>query len=297
MAKIIKKFWKFFAVTIVVIIGWLGIGHYNKELKIESYNKDFYAVKSKSFVVKSGSKNEISKQTSLKYNDESVPVLMYHSIGTSTLNPYVVSTDRLNKDMQYLKDNEFTTLSTDELYDFMVKNKPVPRKSVLITFDDGYEDNYTNAFPILKKYNFKATIFVITDSVDKCKQSLSSAQLKEMQSNGIDIESHTNLHDKLGKYSYDDQLKTLKTSKEYIEKTLNKTVKYISYPFGSYNLDTLKALNAAGYEMAFTTNGRWANKSNGILNLDRVFISGFHHSNSFQKRVTHSWYLARYFYL
>ena len=197
----------------------------------------------------------------------------------------------------YLKENGFTTLSTDELYDFMVKNKPVPKKSVLITFDDGYEDNYTNAFPILKKYNFKATIFVITGYVDKSKQFLSSSQLKEMQNNGIDIESHTNLHDKLGTYTYNVQLKTLKISKDYIEKTLNKTVRYISYPFGSYNLDTLKAVNAAGYEMAFTTNGRWANISNGILSLNRVFISGFHHSNSFQTRVNHSWYLFKYLYL
>ncbi|WP_258881137.1 polysaccharide deacetylase family protein [Clostridium tagluense] len=297
MAKTIKKNLKFLVIIIVGIIGWLGIGHHNKELKIESYNEDFYALKSTCSVFKSESNNEISKKLSLKDNNESLPILMYHSIGTAKLNPYVVSTDKFNMDMKYLKDNGFTTLSTDELYNFMVKNKPVPKKSVLITFDDGYEDNYTNAFPILKKYNFKATIFVITDSVDKCKKSLSSDQLKEMQNNGIDIESHTNLHDKLGTLTYAAQLKTLKASKEYIEKTLNKTVRYISYPFGNYNLDTLKAVNAAGYEMAFTTNGRWANKSNGILNLNRVFISGFHHSNSFQTRVNHSWYLFRYFYI
>ncbi|HEY8805295.1 MAG TPA: polysaccharide deacetylase family protein [Clostridium sp.] len=283
MAKTIKKLLKFLAVIIVVIIGWFGIGHYN--------------IISNPFVVKGKSINTISKNLSLKYNNESVPVLMYHSIGPAKLNPYVVSTDRLNRDMQYLKNNGFTTLSTDELYDFMVKNKPVPKKSILITFDDGYEDNYTNAFPILKKYNFKATIFVITGYVDKGKQFLSSAQLKEMQKSGIDIESHTNLHEKLGTYTYNSQLKTLKTSKDYIEKTLNKTVKYISYPFGSYNSDTLKAVNAVGYKMAFTTNGRWANISNGILSLDRVFVSGFHHSNSFQTRVNNSWYLFEYLYL
>ena len=283
MTKIIKKFLKFLIVIIVVIISCVKIGHFD--------------IISNHFVANGKIINELSKNPSLKYNNESVPVLMYHSIGTSKLNPYVVSTDRLNMDMKYLKDNGFTTLSTNDLYDFMLKNKPVPKKSVLITFDDGYEDNYTNAFPILKKYNFKATIFVITGYVDKSKHFLTSAQLKEMQSNGIDIESHTNLHDKLGTCTYDSQLKTLKTSKNYIETTLNKTVRYISYPFGSYNLDTLKAINAAGYKMAFTTNGRWANMSNGILTLNRVFISGFHHSKSFQTRVTDSWYLFKYLYL
>jgi len=140
MAKIRKKFFKFFVLIIVVIIGWLGIG---------PYTNNFYNIISKHSVAKGKSINEISENISLKYNNESIPVLMYHSIGAAMLNPYVVSTDKLNMDMHYLKYNGFTTLSTDELYDFMVKNKPVPKKSVLITFDDGYEDNYTNAFPIL----------------------------------------------------------------------------------------------------------------------------------------------------
>jgi len=267
-----KKALKFLTVVMIVIIGWLATSNYN-------------------IIV-----NKPSKNLSIKYNKENIPVLMYHSIGTAKLNPYVVSTNRLNMDMQYLKDNGFTTLSTDELYDFMTKNKPIPKKSVLITFDDCYEDNYTNAFPILKRYNFKATIFVITGFVDKGKQFLTSSQLKEMQKNGIDIESHTNLHEKLGTCAYNSQLITLKISKEYIKKTLNKPVKYISYPYGSYNSDTLKAVKTAGYKMAFTTNGRWANISNGILSLNRVFISGFHHSNSFKTRVNHSWYLFKDLY-
>lgn len=296
MDKIIRTFLKFLAVVIVVIIGCLLIGHYSKELKIEAYNTKIFDKISKPFIVKGKNINKISTNLSFKYNNESVPVLMYHSIGTAKLNPYVVSTARLNLDMKYLKDNGFTTLSTDELYDFMVKNKPLPKKSVLITFDDCYEDNYTNAFPVLKKYNFKATIFVITGFVDKGKQFLTSTQLKEMQRSGIDIESHTNLHQKLGTYTYASQIKILKISKEYLEKTLHKNVKYISYPHGSYNLDTLKAVNAVGYKMAFTTNGRWASTSNGILSLNRVFISGFHHSNSFKTRVNHSWYLFWYIF-
>ena len=119
-------------------------------------------------------------------------------------------------DMQYLKTNGFTTLITDELYNFMIKNKPIPKKSVLITFNDCYEYNYTNAFPIFKKYIFIATIFVITGFVDKSKQFLSSAQLKEMQRNGIYIESHTNSHDKLGTSTYANQLRTLRAYKKYI---------------------------------------------------------------------------------
>ena len=74
-------------------------------------------------------------------------------------------------------------------------------------------------------------------------------------------------------------------------------VKYISYPFGNYNLDTLKTASATGYKMAFTTEGRWSNISNRILNLNRVFISSFHDDNSFKTRVNNSLCLFKYSYL
>ena len=296
MTKRIKIILLLISSIIFILIAWKSIGNYRQELKFESFNDDYYNLLSTNPKTNLESDNVDYGNMSLIHNNKSVPVLMYHSIRTQKNNPYMVSPARFDKDMQYIHDNGFTTLSTEELYDFMVYNKPIPKKSILITFDDGYEDNYTNAFPILKKYNIKATIFIITDYVDKGKQYLSSAQLKEMESNGIDIESHTYRHDKLATYDYYEQLNTLKASKEFIEKTLDKKVNFISYPFGSYNIDTLKALKEAGYEMAFTTDGRWANKSNGILTLNRVFISGFHRNTSFKTRVRHSWYIAKYLY-
>lgn len=230
------------------------------------------------------------KEAPLKQNDKSVPVLMYHSIDYEKGNELRVPKEKFREQMQYLKDNGYTTLTFDELYDFLVNNKPVPEKSVVITFDDGYEDNYQNAYPILKQFGFNATIFMITNTVDNEKPFLTSQQLKEMEQSGIDIESHTLAHDQLDKLPYDKQVATLKGAKQFIEKTLNKQTKYIAYPFGKWNSDTIKALKATGYTMAFTTIGGWADKDQGMYTLHRVYISANYGINEFKRRLTNPGY-------
>lgn len=230
------------------------------------------------------------KEGKLKYNDSLVPVLMYHSIDYEKGNELRVPKEKFKEQMKYLKDNGYTTLTFDELYSFLVNNKPIPEKSVVITFDDGYEDNYSNAYPILKEFGFNATIFIITNAIDNEKAFLTSAQLKEMEQNGIDIESHTLAHDELNKLPYDKQVETLKGAREFIEKKLDKKVKYIAYPFGKWNNDTIKALKETGYTMAFTTVGGWSNKSQGIYTLHRVYVSANYDMNEFERRLTNSKY-------
>lgn len=294
-----KIFGKKFAIALVIVliaVSFFGIRDYIKSSQVKGFNNSFYNWLLNSTTVNAEENNDTFKAP-LKYNNESVPVLMYHSISDSKFNPYILSKDRFEQQMDYLKTNGFTTLSTEDVYEFMMFNKPIPKKSVLITFDDGYMDNYKYAYPILKKDHFKATFFVITGNIDKGDLYLSSAQLKEMEQNGIDIESHTVHHDKLGTLSYSEQLQTLKDSKQYLENTLNKKVNFIAYPFGSYNMDTLKADKEAGYTMAFTTEGKWSNKANGILTLHRVFISGFCHMGSFERRVNGQSYLFKNFYI
>lgn len=226
----------------------------------------------------------------LKYNTESIPVLTYHSVGNTNGNELVISPELLDKEMQWLKDNGYTTLTLAEAYSFFSENKPVPKKSVVLTFDDGYVDNYTLMYPILKKYGFKATIFVITNTVDNSSGYLTSAQLKELESNGISIESHTVYHSKLETLSNQNQLEEMKNSKLFLEGLLNKKVDYIAYPFGSYNDVTLQAAKEAGYTMAFSMDRGWSKTNNGIYKLHRVYISAFYDMNTFVKRVTNPQY-------
>lgn len=226
-----------------------------------------------------------SKKLPLIYNDKSIPVLMYHSIPTTKGNELELPKHIFERHMLFLKSNGYTTLKLDELYNFLVYNQPVPEKSIVITLDDGYVDNYLNAYPILKKYGLNATIFVITDLVDKNKNYLTSTQLKEMSDYGLDIQSHTVNHDDLSKIPYDKQIHTLKESKKFLENLLNKDIRYMAYPFGRWNADTLKAVKDSGYIMGFSTNGTWANISNGIYTLNRVYISSNFDMNEFKNRI------------
>lgn len=213
-----------------------------------------------------------SKDVPLKYNDKGVCVLMYHSIDYEKNNGLRTPKEQFEKQIRYIKDNGYTTLTLNELYNFFANNKPVPKKSVVLTFDDGYLDNYKNAYPILKQYGIKATIFVITNTIDKDSKYMNSMQLRKLQNDGIDIESHTLNHEDLSSLSYERQLKILTQSKQNLEKMLDKKINYIAYPCGKYNSDTLRAARDSGYIMAFATGNRTARKCNGIFALHRIGV-------------------------
>lgn len=215
-----------------------------------------------------------------------IPVLMYHSIGYVKDNGLVMTPEKFRSQIKYIKDNGYTTLTLDELHALFKGNKPIPQKLVVITLDDGYSDNYKYAYPILKEYGAKATIFVITKTIDgKNTSYLNSEQIKELQANGIDIQSHTAGHEDLSTLTYEKQLKTLKESKGELEKLLNKSVNYIAYPFGKYNNETVKAAKEAGYLMGLTTKNRSAKKSDGMYTLSRKNINSLDEMGVFIGRL------------
>ncbi|MBW9157400.1 polysaccharide deacetylase family protein [Clostridium tagluense] len=208
----------------------------------------------------------------LKYNDRGVCILTYHCIGYEKNNGLKVPAQQFKEQMKYIKDKGYATITLQQLSKFILENKPIPQKSVVITFDDGYVDNYQYAFPILKSLNLKATVFVIPKTIDKRKGYMTSNQLKELQANGIDIQSHTLDHEELTTLSYERQLNTLKESKKILENILGKKVNYIAYPYAKYNDNTIKAAKDAGYVMGFILGGRVARKNDGIYTLHRICV-------------------------
>ena len=232
-----------------------------------------------------------NKNTVIRPYGESVPVLEYHSITYQKGNPICIPLKKFNEQMKYLKDNGYYTISLTNLYGYLMNNTPIPKKSVVLTFDDGYENNYTDMFPVLKKYNFRATIFVITGNVDKYRKFLKSKQLLEMDKNGVDIESHTLNHDNLALIFKDKQLKTVIQSKKYLEKLLNKQITFFAYPYGGYNKSAIASLKQTGYKMAFTTKDGWSSRQNGILSLHRVWIGPFDSPKVFKNKISNPDYL------
>ncbi len=108
---------------------------------------------------------KIQQAVSGKGSSKLIPVLMYHSIDYEKNNELRIPKDKFREQMQYLKDNGFHPITLDELYSNIVFNTTLQDKPIVLTFDDGYSDNYTNAYPVLKEFGFKATVFVITGCI------------------------------------------------------------------------------------------------------------------------------------
>lgn len=199
-----------------------------------------------------------------------LPILMYHSISSG--NSLRVPKSEFASHMKWLKENDYVTLSPEEVYRVFTTNSMPSKKSVLITFDDGYTDNYTKAFPILKQYRMKATIFMIEQSIGR-PNHLTDEQMDEMMAHGISIESHTIHHLELNRLSKQQQEEELKGSKTFFDQRFSQRTRMVSYPVGRYNEETLKLAKEAGYQMAVTTEPGHAKKEQGMMSLHRVRIS------------------------
>jgi len=214
-------------------------------------------------------------------NGTKVMVLNYHKIDNMNISLSVLPKD-FEAQMAYLKENDFHAITPEELYSALSGNSELPKNPVLITFDDGYEDNYVNAYPILKKYGFKGTIFVITSFLDKSmKNYITWDQAAEMDASGIiSIQSHTVTHRSMTELSDDQLRRELVDSKEAIETHLHKKVNFIAYPTGTYNLHIAQLVKEAGYEGAFTIKYGNVDKASNLYALERVPV--FHTENTFK---------------
>lgn len=214
-----------------------------------------------------------------------IPILMYHSISSG--NSLRVPEGEFRGHMKWLKDNGYYTLTPEEAYIVLTQDKMPSDKCVLITFDDGYTDNFEKAYPILKGYGMKATIFMIGKSVGG-KNHLTEKQMNEMRRNGISIQSHTIHHVELNGLAPGQQLDEMTRSKALFDRMFSQNTVMLSYSIGRYNEDTLKLAKQAGYQMAVTTEPEAASRDQGMYALHRVRISPGMSPDAFGKMVEHS---------
>jgi peptidoglycan/xylan/chitin deacetylase (PgdA/CDA1 family) len=212
---------------------------------------------------------------------KSAVILMYHHIGDTFESYMSVPKEKFKEQMKYLKQNNFNIISLDELYSQYINGTSIPDNSVVLTFDDGYKDNYTRAYPILNELGFKATVFMITSKIDE-DGYLTKEQIKELDSNGINIECHTVSHPQLALLSQDKQAYELGKSKMRLESILGRDIKYISYPYGEFNEDTIITVDKLSYKMGLATVSGKAGKANGIYTQRRIAISGKHDIEQFK---------------
>ncbi len=217
-----------------------------------------------------------------------IPVLVYHSID-NTNSVLSVSPDTLRKQFKFFRDKGYETLSLEDYFRHRKENKSLDKK-LLITFDDGYQNMYTGAFPILKEFSFSAVIFLVTDHIGKTANwilrdskiieerltsSLSAAEVdldaeakrqqeianyplltwdevEEMHAGGVDFQSHSHSHHFISTLDETDLHKELALSREILEEKLKKKITGFCYPYCDYeHPQASRQLVETGYEGAF----------------------------------------------
>lgn len=203
--------------------------------------------------------------------DRKIPILLYHRVGY-TSGHLTVSPERFVNDLQLLRGQGYKTITLETLQSFLLnRNTDLPEKPILITFDDGYLDNYEYAYPILKQYGMVASFFIITSMLWD-KERLSPEHIREMAVGGMSFGSHTVSHRQLGKLTSDEMQEELNCSRATLESILGSSVQTIAYPRGSYSSETIKEAKGTGYLAGFTTNPGTCSLRSTIFELNRIPI-------------------------
>jgi len=223
------------------------------------------------------------------YAEETIiPILTYHNFTEDKGDSYKINIDDFEKQMNYLATHNYSVISLSKLLEGL-KNNQLPPKPAVITIDDGFKSTYTLAYPLLKKYNFPATLFLYSDFIERNSYSLTWEEIREMIKNNMEIGSHTLSHCNLLQYknneSYESYISRIKKeiflSKEILECKIGIKIKLFAYPYGAYSSIIKDLAIQAGYEGIVN-----ANSMNNTLNTDpwslnRQIIYGNNSFNSF----------------
>lgn len=211
-----------------------------------------------------------------------VPILMYHHVGDlppdadAVRKSLTISQDLFNEQLKFLAAQGYTTIHIADLINHFQTGAPLPEKPIILTFDDGYDDNYTNVFPTLKDFGFRGTFFIIGAPTDYGSPGyLRWEQILEMYNNGMEIGAHSLTHRyNLGQFSASIQDSEIKKGHQLMADHLPNWMPLFSYPSGSYNQYTLDLLRRLGYVAAVTTKQGAQQSSQAPLELRRIRIRG-----------------------
>ena len=217
-------------------------------------------------------------------NTEGFPVLTYHSIDDSD-SVISVSAATFDKHMRFLRDKGYKSYSLIEAINYVQRGAKLPQEGIAITFDDGYENNYKEAFPILLEYGYSATIFLATGYSGRTNNwsrqhpsipalsMLAWEETREMSRHGIEFGAHTQNHVNLGEVSIDIARKEIIESKDDIEMRIDRPVELFSYPFGCFNKE-IQDITRTVFRGAISNNPGKINYRSDIYALERINATG-----------------------
>ena len=207
-------------------------------------------------------------------------ILMYHSVGDNGI-LFTVTTKDWEKQLIFLKNKKYNVIKLADLVGKLRNKEKIPLKTVILTFDDAYRDNYLNAFPLLKKYNFPATVFMPTactgkemlNSESKTMPVMSWDEAREMEDSGlVDFASHSHTHPMMNRITFEEFIKEIEFSENLLNQNLKRPVKIFSFPKGKFKPEHVDYLKKRGYLGAVTVKEGLIGPADDIFTLKRNFI-------------------------
>lgn len=228
------------------------------------------------------------------------PILMYHMISapeTPQEKRYACPPKTLYKHMQYLRTNNYNIVNLDTIIEHLNHKRELPEKTIAVTLDDGFRDNYENALAIFQKFNIPATIFLASGMMEKTniwmhthgfpeRAMLSWAQIKAMQQQGISFGAHTVNHVKLTELTAEEMLAELVDSKKQIEEQLGISVKHFAYPYGLLDATVRTMTEKAAYTSACSTRSGFNTLKTDHLSLRRLEVYGTDSVRALKQKIT-----------
>ena len=207
-----------------------------------------------------------------------VPILCYHNIKDFSASAgemtktYTVKPAAFAEQMKALSDAGYHSILPHELYDYLVYNKALPSKPVMITFDDTRGEQYSIGATEMKKYNFKGVFFIMTVAINR-PNYLSESEIKTLSDDGNCIAAHTWDHHMVTKYAGEDWNTQLDKPKKRLETIIGKPIDYFAYPFGLWNTAAIPELKKSNYKMAFILATK-RDSINPLYTVRRMIVSG-----------------------
>ena len=207
-----------------------------------------------------------------------LPILMYHYVRVAPAGDTVgfglsVTPPDFQRQMQWLRDHGYTTVTVHDAVLMVQQRKPMPNKPIALTFDDGYRDFYSAAAPVLRRLGMTATNYVPTRLVG-LPAYMTWDQVRELDSQGFEMAAHTEFHVALKGAQAPRAHEEVYGAKNDLESQLGHPVVDFAYPYGAYDAGVVKLVNAAGYESATTTNNGGWHTASQLLTLTRIRVSG-----------------------
>lgn len=217
----------------------------------------------------------------IEKKDYRIPIVTYHYIEyvKDPLDTIRKSLDIVpfifEKELEVLKNNNYQTLFVKEIPKILSGETPYSSKSAVLTFDDGYEDFYTDAFPLLKKYKIKATIYVVYDFIGR-KGFLNEKEIKEIiDSKLVEVGSHTLDHFYLKKSSKSIAAEQIIDSKKMLEDKFNIKIETFAYPYGAFDQEAINLVKSTGYTAAVSVIPGIKHSDEDLFYLYRIRAGSF----------------------